>query len=155
MVGGLAGQAARHLPHELFARGDDADKRPAVARGQAEALPLHGHDIGLGRRPHDAQRNRFGNGYDQQRLFGMGDLRELWYLLEHAEEVWRLHHHGGSCVIDRSAKRRRVDLAGGSVGDLVDLQADVARIGGQHVAVLGVQGASHDCLVAPGEALRH
>src|SRR5207245_1352672 len=96
MVGGLAGQAARHLPHELFARGDDADKRPAVARGQAEALPLHGHDIGLGRRPHDAERNRLGNGYDQQRLFGVGDLRELWYLLEDAEEVWRLHHHSGS-----------------------------------------------------------
>ena len=60
-VGGLARQAARHLPHEFFARGDHAHIRPAIARRDAKRLAFHGHDVGFRRRPDDAERNGFGD----------------------------------------------------------------------------------------------
>ena len=73
-VDGLARKPARHLPQELLLGRDDAAERAAIAERHAKRLRFHGDDVGLDRRPHNAERNRLGNRHDQQRAFGMRDL---------------------------------------------------------------------------------
>ena len=93
-VGGLSGEAAGHLAHEFFARGDDADVRAAVARRNAERLAFHGDDVGLRGRANDAERNGFGDGRDEQSARSVRGFGERGQFFQHAEEVRRLHDHG-------------------------------------------------------------
>ena len=135
----LPGEPARHLAHELFLGRDDAAERAAIAERHAERLRLHGDDVGLDRRPHDAERNRFGNRNNQQRALGVRDLRDGRNIFNDAEEVGALHKHGCGLCGNRSVQRIKIDAAGfGVVANERRRQALVLRVGGQHLAVFGM-----------------
>ena len=68
-------EPAGHLAQVLFLGRDDAAEGAAIAERDAEGLRLHADDVGLDGRTHDAERNRLGNGDDEQRAFGVRDLR--------------------------------------------------------------------------------
>ena len=106
-VAGFADQAAGHLANELVARGDHAAVRAAVSQRHAERLRFHADDVGFGRRLHDAERNRFGDGDDQQRAFLVHDVGDRGDVFDGAEEVGRLDEHAGGFVVDRHVERRR------------------------------------------------
>ena len=83
----LADEAAGHLPHKLVARGHHAAVGAAKSERHAERLRFHADDIGLDGRLYDAQRNRFGDGDNQQRAFLVDDVGYRGNVFDDAEEV--------------------------------------------------------------------
>ena len=49
----------------------------------------------------------------------------------------------------------RIHLARGCKSDFVDAQAQIARVGLQHLAIFRMQRARHDHAVPPGQPLGH
>ena len=108
----------------------------------------------------DAQRDGFGDGDEQQRALGVGDLGDGGNVLDGAEEVGRLDEHagglGGDCRIQRGQiYPSRIDAAVGCVANFADGNLLVLRVGGEDLAVLGMHGAGDDGAVAAGDADGH
>jgi len=66
-IDSLADQAARHLPHELVARGEEADIRPAEVQADAKRLAFRHDDVSphVARRRQQAERHDLGDDDDQ------------------------------------------------------------------------------------------
>ena len=94
-VGGLSDETAGNLADELFAGGDDSGIGAAVAERNAEGLGFQGDDIGLRGRAHDAERERFGDGDDQQRALGVNQIGDGGNVFDGSEEVGRLDEYAG------------------------------------------------------------
>src|SRR5271157_452845 len=87
-VNGLAHQAARHLPKELFPGGQKSHVRTAESHWHSKRLRLAAHDVGLAGRFDNRQGERLRNHDDQQRALPVGDGGNLRDLLQGAEEIW-------------------------------------------------------------------
>ncbi len=88
LVDGLAGEAAGHLAENFSLGGDDAAVRAAVAERDAEGLRFHGDDVGFRGRLHDAERDGFGDGDDQQRAFFVHDLGDGGDVFDRRRRSW-------------------------------------------------------------------
>ena len=129
---------------------------PAIAERHAERLRLHGDNVGLDRRPHDAERNRLGNRHDQQRALRVRDRRNRRNVFNDAEEVGALDQDGRGLVRDRRFQRFEIDAAGlGVVANQRRRQLLVLRVRRQHLAVLRMHGRGDHGLVAAGHAHGH
>ena len=104
-VGGLSGEASGDLADELFAGGDDSGVGTAVAERHAEGLRFQRDDIGFGGRAHDAERDRLGDGDDQQRALGVDHVGDGGNVFDGAEEVGRLDEHAGGVIGVMAASR--------------------------------------------------
>ena len=134
----------------------NAAERPAVAERHAEGLRLHADDVRLDGRANHAQRDRFGNGHNEQRSLGMGDLGDGRNIFNDAKEVGALDQDGGGFLGDGGFQRGQIDAAGlGVVTQQRAGQALVLGIGGHHFAVLGMNGRGDHGLVPPGDAHGH
>ena len=113
-------------------------------------------DVGLDGRANDAERDRFGNGDDEQRAFGVGDRGDRRNVLDDAEEVGALHKDAGGFIGHRGVERGNVDAAGfAAVANERGGNLLMRGIGGQHFAVLGMNGAGDGGAVAASDADGH
>ncbi len=108
-VGGLSDEAAGNLADELLARGDDSGVGAAVAERNAEGLGFQRDDIGLRRWTHDAERERLGDGDDQQRALGVDHIGDGGDVLDGSEEVGRLDQHAGGLGGDGGVEGGEID----------------------------------------------
>ncbi len=76
----------------------------------------------------DAERDGFGDGDDQQRALGVGDVGDGRDVFDGAEEVGRLDEDAGGVGGDGGFERGEIDAAVGGVADF----------GGGDLLVLGV-----------------
>ena len=67
----------------------------------------------------------------------MGDLRQCFRLLQAAEKIRVLRHHAEGLVIDGALQLCRVEEAVGG-GQRLDVQVQVGDVGGEGMAVFGV-----------------
>ena len=75
-------------------------------------------DVGFRRRPHDAERDGFGDGDDQQRAFLVRDVGDGGNVFDDAEEVGRLDQHARGLVGDRLLESFEIDAAVLAVADV-------------------------------------
>ncbi len=66
-----------------------------------------------------------------------------------------MRKHRADFVIHGAAQGIEIDLARRHVADLTDLQIQVARVGGEHLAIFGMHRAGHEHAPAAGEAFGH
>ena len=85
----------------------------------------------------------------------MRERRETRHLFEDAEKIGRLHDHRGGFGIDRAFQAIRIHLARARKSDLVDAQAEIARVGLQHLAIFRMQRPRHYDAMPPGQPLGH
>ena len=155
-VDGLAHDAPRHAPHQLLARAHEAQVRAPEVEVVAHRLTLADGDVGavLARRREHAERERIDDG-DEEGAGVVGDLRGGRHVLEAAEEVGLLERDGGGLLVDGRAQRGRVGQTAAVAPDLHDLETEPARLGDEHLPVLGMQRPRDDDLRAPRLGVRH
>src|SRR5262249_28754202 len=100
-VASLTDEPTRHLANILVAGGDYAAVGTAESQRYAERLRFHAHNVGGGRRLHDAQRNRLSDRHDQQRTLLVSDLADRRDVFDGAKEVWRLDKDASGLIVDR------------------------------------------------------
>ena len=103
-----------------------------------------------------AERNRLGNRHDQQRAFGVRDLRDGRNVFNDAEEVRALDQNGRGLFGHRSVQRRKIDAAGlRVVANNRRRQTLMLRISRDHLAILRVNRRGDYGLAAPRYAHGH
>jgi hypothetical protein len=119
-------------------------------------LGFEADNIGFERRADDTERNRFGDGNNQQRAFGVSDFGNCRNIFDDAEEVRALHENGGGFAGNSRVERGEINASGFAVvADERGGQALLTYVGGQHLAVLGMNGGGDDGLAAAGDANGH
>ena len=154
-VRGLSGEAAGHLSHEFFARGDHADVGAAVTGRNAEGLAFHGDDVGLRGRADDAERNGFGDGRDEQSARAVRGFGQRGNFFQHAEKVRRLHDHGCGAGERFGFECGAIELPGSGVANFFNFEAEIFCVGIQNLAIFGMHGARDKNVAAAGDALGH
>ncbi len=153
---GLADEAAGHLAEELFLAGDDAAVGAAEGEGDAEGLGFERDDVGLDGGLDDAERDGFGDRDDEEGAFGVGDVGDGGDVFYGSKEVRGLDEDAGGVGGDGFCEGFEVDAAGfAEVRHLFGGNLLMLRVGGDDLAVLGVDGAGDDGGVAAGDADGH
>ena len=161
-VGRHPDQTTGDLADERVGRGQDAEIRAAVLRGDAERLALAGRDVGAvgaGWRE-DGQADRLDD-RDEQGARGVGQPADLGHRLEQAEEVGL----GGDDAGDRASGFGQHPLERGQVGragrlavgderDLLELEAAL-EVGPRRRPVVRVDAARDEDALAPGRPAGH
>ena len=168
-VGALAVQVGRHpdeaagdLADQGLGRGEDAEIRAAVLRGDPERLALAGRDVRAIRagRGQDGQADRLDDG-DEQGAGGVRQAADLGHRLEQAEEVGLGRDDPG----DRPVRVGQHPLEGGEIGragglalgherDLLEIQA-AREVGPGRGPVVGVDAARDEDALAAGRPAGH
>ena len=140
-VGGLSGEAARHLANEFFARGDHADIRPAVTWRNAEGSGLPWRRC---RPPQAAARCRARRASAiavTSSAPARARLPRARQIFKNAEKVRRLHDDGCRVALASPRHRSAIELARLRVADLLDFQPQIFRVGVKNLPVFGMHRA--------------
>ncbi len=150
----LTAETARHVAQVLFLGREQTDIGTAERQGHADRLAFDGDDVGahFTRRFEQAQRHDFGNDDDQKSacgLRGCGDLRQV---CGRAKHIRCLHDDTGRIGVD---VRQHVGFVVDGQGAGFGFDADGVRKGLDRFAIMRMQAARQDRLVALGHTRRH
>ena len=154
-IDGSAHQATRHAADQFLGGGHEAQIGTAEGEGDTHGLAFAGGNIDA----HFARGLEHGEGdgvdrLDDEDAAGMTVLDNVGVVVDDAEEVWILYHHGGGLIIQCVEDVAAIALAMGD-GNLLEVDGEVRRVGGEHLAVDGVDAAIHHDPSAVGGVQGH